>query len=187
MIKYPNRSKMMASIVNGKRGAEVGVQHGHFAHELLNLDAERLWLIDPWVHWPVNPSYSMDPANVNQQEQDGIYQYVMDRFSSYIWSGRVAVIRSPSLHAVNMFDEESLDFVYIDAMHDHKSVLDDLHAWAPRVKKGGYLCGHDYTESEKAKGMGFGVVSAVNEFCETTGRGVTYTTEEEWPSYAIRM
>jgi len=53
-------------------------------------------------------------------------------------------VKKPSIEAANDFPNESLDLVYIDAEHDYKSVLDDVKAWTPKIKKGGILSGHDW-------------------------------------------
>jgi hypothetical protein len=47
--------------------------------------------------------------------------------------------------------------VYIDASHDYESVKEDIIAWLPKVKKGGIICGDDYTPGWP------GVMRAVNE------------------------
>ena len=49
-----------------------------------------------------------------------------------------------SLDAAKKIDEP-LDFVYIDGLHDYKSVTDDIAAWYPLVRKGGVVGGHDFT------------------------------------------
>jgi hypothetical protein len=56
----------------------------------------------------------------------------------------VRPIRLPSVEAAVRFDDQSLDFVFIDAAHDYTSVAADIRAWFPKVKVGGYLGGHDY-------------------------------------------
>ena len=38
----------------------------------------------------------------------------------------------------------ALDFVYLDARKGYEKVKEDLLDWAPRVKPGGLLAGHDY-------------------------------------------
>ena len=43
-----------------------------------------------------------------------------------------------------LYDEESLDFVFIDAAHDMRNVLADVASWTPKIKKGGIMAGHDY-------------------------------------------
>jgi len=42
-----------------------------------------------------------------------------------------------------LFEDQSVDAVFIDAGHDEASVKVDWNAWAPKVKFGGLLCGHD--------------------------------------------
>jgi predicted O-methyltransferase YrrM len=39
------------------------------------------------------------------------------------------------------------DLVYIDANHAYDAVKQDLQLWLPRVRPGGFIAGHDYSES----------------------------------------
>lgn len=52
--------------------------------------------------------------------------------------------RLPSVLAAEVFDDNSLDFVFIDACHVVEEVDKDIVAWLPKVKSGGYIGGHDY-------------------------------------------
>jgi disulfide oxidoreductase YuzD len=45
---------------------------------------------------------------------------------------------------VKLFPDNYFDFVYIDANHTWQGITNDIHDWWPKVKLGGYLCGHDY-------------------------------------------
>jgi len=45
--------------------------------------------------------------------------------------------------AARSFNDESLDFVFIDAAHDYESVRADVRAWYPKVKTGGVIAGDD--------------------------------------------
>jgi hypothetical protein len=60
----------------------------------------------------------------------------------------------------------SLDFVYLDAgNHSFERTITDLRAWAPKVKPGGLLGGHDYCIPELNAHDTFpGVERAVSEF-----------------------
>lgn len=49
-----------------------------------------------------------------------------------------------SVDASKLFEDGSVDFVFIDAAHDYDNVRADLCAWLPKVKHGGVLAGHDY-------------------------------------------
>lgn len=53
-------------------------------------------------------------------------------------------IKKSSLDAVNDFEDESLDAVYIDGAHDYVNVKADILAWLPKIKPNGIICGHDY-------------------------------------------
>jgi cephalosporin hydroxylase len=53
-------------------------------------------------------------------------------------------VRMTSLAAAELYEDGSLDFVFIDASHDYENVKADIAAWAPKVRPGGYLAGHDF-------------------------------------------
>jgi predicted O-methyltransferase YrrM len=48
-----------------------------------------------------------------------------------------------SVEASKLFEDKTLDFVFIDGAHDYDSVFDDIHHWFPKVKVGGYISGDD--------------------------------------------
>lgn len=56
----------------------------------------------------------------------------------------INVVRSISWDAALHYNDESIDFVFIDAGHDYDSIKKDLISWLPKVKKGGVIAGHDY-------------------------------------------
>ena len=46
--------------------------------------------------------------------------------------------------ASHLFVDKSVDFVFIDAAHTYNEVHNDILAWLPKVKSGGFIGGHDY-------------------------------------------
>jgi predicted O-methyltransferase YrrM len=58
----------------------------------------------------------------------------------------VDVIKEPSIVAATYFALASVDRVFLDGSHDGASVTEDLVAWVPRLKAGGILAGHDYSD-----------------------------------------
>ena len=70
------------------------------------------------------------------------------------------------------FEDESLDYVYIDGDHRYRGITKDLKAWWPKVRKGGFFGGHDYVICRKCQ-----VLTAVDEFFASIGRGFNTTTE----------
>jgi tRNA(Arg) A34 adenosine deaminase TadA len=99
---------------------------------------------------------------------------------------------------VNLFAEESLDFIYIDANHKYEFVLQDLKLWFPKLRKGGIFAGHDFLKmnwnddnnSSKNRSIyngntyigEFGVNPAVEEFCNLLGYKNS-VTDEWWGSW----
>lgn len=56
----------------------------------------------------------------------------------------INVIRAESLRAVRMYDDGSLDAVFIDGDHSYSAVKSDILEWRKKVKSGGILAGDDY-------------------------------------------
>ena len=79
---------------------------------------------------------------------------------------RANIIRLRSTEAAEIVSDASRDFVFIDADHSYEGCAADIAAWAPKVKPGGWLCGHDYDVPQFPK---FGVKQAVDEFIEKNG------------------
>jgi predicted O-methyltransferase YrrM len=55
----------------------------------------------------------------------------------------VMPIRGPSVDAAVLFDDGSLDAVFVDGNHIYPNVLADIDAYLPKVRKNGYIFGHD--------------------------------------------
>jgi len=72
----------------------------------------------------------------------------------------IKVLSMSSIEASKQFDDNYLDFVFIDAGHEYEEVKSDIDAWYPKLKKSGIIAGHDYTDEFP------GVIKAVNEFCK---------------------
>jgi Methyltransferase domain len=58
----------------------------------------------------------------------------------------INTVKSPSVEAANLYSDNSLDFVFIDANHVFDAVYMDISAWYPKVKIGGFIGGHDFKD-----------------------------------------
>lgn len=58
----------------------------------------------------------------------------------------VRIIQKESALAAAEFEDNSVDFAFIDANHAKEHVKADALAWLPKIKVGGMLSGHDYGE-----------------------------------------
>jgi len=54
-------------------------------------------------------------------------------------------MKGTSMELCNTFEEEELDFVYIDGDHSYEAVVDDIMGWLPKLKPNRFIAGHDYT------------------------------------------
>ena len=68
------------------------------------------------------------------------------------------IVKTTSLIASQLFDKEYFDLIFLDAGHQYQSVVEDIKAWFPLIKKDGFLTGHDYGEKHYP-----GVEKAVNK------------------------
>ena len=139
-LDISTRESVFESLPAGLAGVEVGVLEGDFSASILTLAIpHHLWLVDCWE------GDSQDPAKKESQDigYAAMHQRVLDRFSN---EPRVHVVRSWSPPAAKLFAGESMDFVYIDA--NHTRCAGDICAWWPKVKRGGFLMGHDYRHKD---------------------------------------
>lgn len=135
-----------------KKGAEVGVANGYFSEELCKAIPElELCCIDPWH------KYKDNQRGGGQEQHDNNFQIAQERLTGY----NVKFIKSYSMDAVIEFEDESLDFVYIDGHHDFDYVMEDIINWTKKVRKGGIVAGHDYYHFNNS-----GVIEAVNAYTQ---------------------
>lgn len=133
----------------GKRiGAEVGVQKGFFANEILSkwTSCEKYILIDPWEHQP----HYKDFANKKQATQNAFLNHTQNLLQKFSDRGtELEYIRNYSTNAHNQIADNSLDWVYIDARHDFQAMTEDLNLFWPKLKVGGIYSGHDFCDADE--------------------------------------
>lgn len=150
-----------------RNGVEVGVRKGHFSKVILESAKKlNLTLVDPWMAYDNN-------SNNRAQKY---YESALNRLNQY--KDRVTFKRMFSREAADDFNDCSLDFVYIDAMHDFNNVMMDILMWAPNVRKGGIISGHDFWHHEN-----FGVIEAVSAYTKCNNINKWFITAEKIPSW----
>jgi hypothetical protein len=128
-------------IPDGGIFVEIGTWEGGFSDVLLGqTGCKKLYCVDPYKHFTAGEY----PDGMNQLTQtmfDTKYEKTRQRMEKY--GDRVEFIRKESCEAALLFDDHSVDYVYIDGNHDYKYVLADIRAWYPKIRPGGWLCGDD--------------------------------------------
>ncbi len=153
-----------------KKGVEVGVYRGKFSKALCtNNPTLELFGVDSWS---VYGNYSEYEA----QDLQEAYKAALAETKEY----NVKFIKESSMDAVKQFDDESLDFVFIDANHDFEHVVADISTWSKKVRKGGLVCGHDYVKSSK---FNFGVIDAVDGWCKAYNIKPLFLWKDQCPSW----
>ena len=143
-----------------KTGAEVGVHRAQWSAKILRrVPGLKLFLIDLWEAYPGYKDF----------EKTTIVQSYKDAQDNT--KGRDVIFMKEWSHiAADQFEDESLDFVYLDANHAYEFVVRDLAKWAPKVRKGGIVCGHDYDDyTGRKRQYDMNVINAVNGWCDSYG------------------
>lgn len=127
----------------------VMVEIGSFAgvsSELFALHCKELHCVDLWdPYWEITDKQRIEFAEFSFDRMIKNYENVYK-------------VKKSSFEASKDFEVGSLDLVYIDAAHDYDSVKQDILTWLPKIKKGGFIAGHDYRYDPN-----IGVYEAVND------------------------
>jgi len=146
---YPNLYKSIPEKFGyGAKFVEVGCWKGRsvscLAVETINANkGQKIYAVDTWngsaEHFEPeflasNPELSTDP--------NWLYNLYLKNIEPV--KECVTSIRDCSLNASLLFEDNSLDFVFIDAAHDYDNVISDIKAWFPKMKTDSIIAGHDY-------------------------------------------
>jgi hypothetical protein len=136
-------------------GVEVGTERGLYANTLLEANLN-LYLdcVDPYR------PYHGYREHTSVDKLEAFYMEAYVTLSKY---PHVSFVRDFSEYAHYRYDDEVLDFVFIDANHSLLHVIQDLHYWVPKVKQGGIIAGHDWI-SRKDPAMNMHVMEAVTAY-----------------------
>ncbi len=165
LLEYANDKYPNGNVV------EIGVASGCFTKQILSTykSLSKLSIIDSWRF---QEEGYIDPCNLSQETQDERYRQIQEDLKD---EPRVEIIRAWSNEAVSRFEDNSIQFLYLDANHSYNASKADLGLWFPKIAVGGMFAGHDYCNGD---GVGHGVKKAVDEFAAFNGLTVGSTTNE---------
>lgn len=162
----PLYKRMVEEAKDGATFVEVGVWKGKSAAfmgvEIINSGKDIvLYAID---NFQGGPELQNDPSVAGQT----LFQECMENLSSV--ADVVRVLPMSSIDAVDIVEDGTVDFIYIDGSHEYDSVKADILAWLPKVKIGGVMAGDDYSTQYH-----LGVKRAVDEiFPAAVKQGVVW-------------
>lgn len=143
-------------------GAELGVYRGGLSRLLLKHRSDlTLYLVDSWEG--NGGSYQGKSGDLkidmNQDNMDACLRQTLK--VTQFANNRRNVIKLRTYDAVDQIIDKSLDFCFIDADHSYEGCKSDIENYLPKIKLGGWLCGHDYDHPDFPD---FGVKKAVDKF-----------------------
>lgn len=161
-IEIPNTNRQslahLFQELGFNEGIEVGVEEGIYSEMLLNENPKlTLGSVDAWA------PYSDYRDHVDQNKLNAIMQTCIDRLKPY--GKRSYVIKGFSVDIAKEIPDNSLDFVYLDANHEYKYVVEDIYAWEPKVRIGGIIAGHDYIRRKGGEYL-MHVIPAIHGYCD---------------------
>lgn len=157
--------------VGYKYGAEIGVFRGDYSQVLCEkIPGLKLLCVDPWSAY----------MGKSPRRMEKIYRTTRDRLKKY----NVEILRMTSVNAAGVVPNSSLDFVYIDGMHEFDYIMADIILWEPKVRYGGVVAGHDYTSPYR----GWGVKQATHAYVKGHGIPNWYVLVDtnEWSWFWVK-
>lgn len=132
-----------------KNMVEIGCYQGE-STQIWCENFNHVYAIDPWILGKGYDSKDVASIMMSNNVEFG-FDKRLKQFSNF------TKVKDFSYNVSNQFKDKSLDFVYIDGEHTYEGVKRDIELYLSKIKKGGYIGGHDY----KPKWQG--VMDAVNE------------------------
>jgi hypothetical protein len=146
IIMRDERSKIVLKALckdlspSGKIMVEIGCYSGE-ATEIFASFFKTVYAVDPWLVGMHLMDGATNPTADFLMEDDveKMFDITVSKHPNII------KIKDYDYNALKLFDDNSLDFVYIDAIHIEKEVVRQIYSWYPKIKETGSIGGHDFT------------------------------------------
>ena len=180
-LKYP-----------GEPGVEIGTHRGEFASWLLERWSPKpLFCIDPYLTDYDEHDDAICTRTAEQRQEDmSEARRVLHQHKQIDGHDMVGFMCMTSRKAIKHFQDGSLAFVYVDGSHRLEEVCFDVCEWWKKVKPGGILAGHDFTNSSRR--IAVNVQSAVRQLADQEAVEVFVVPEtcvnppEPWSFYLVK-
>ena len=149
---------MVDTAPNGSNFVEVGSWFGKSTNYLATKIREskkniNFTCVDTWKG---TDDEELHQNIVNTFNGDIFYEFIDNTVLSNNY-GTFNIIKDTSHNAANQFQNNSINFIMLDAGHSYESLMEDIKFWYNKVTPGGIISGDDY-------GVFGGVTQAADEF-----------------------
>ena len=168
--------RIFQSASNGSHFVEIGCWLGKsscYMAEKIKEDGKliRFDCIDIWNTGETGKAYE-DMLNMNDGNVLGLF---VNNLKSAGVINYMNLIQLSTFEAVNIYKDDSLDFIFIDNNHEAGHVYRELNLWHNKVKSGGIIAGHDYYAHQD-----WNVAKAVNTFVAERDLKLEVMTNSFW-------
>jgi predicted O-methyltransferase YrrM len=133
---YQNAVKKYNNAVFVEVGTWLGRSAAFLAVEVINAKKNiQIHCVDTWEGGP-------EHQDMDVVKKGELYEQFLKNIEPV--KEYIKPIRMDSAKAAELYEDNSVDFVFIDAGHEYESVKKDMEVWYPKVKNGGIFAGHDY-------------------------------------------
>lgn len=162
--------------------AEVGCFVGTLSRYLLMSRPDiKLFMIDSWAPKEAQPQpyVATGDRHANQTADECRYYRLQAKRRVHRFGDRVRVMCMDSVAASWLTEDQSLDLVFLDADHSELGVAADIEAWAPKIRPGGYIGGHDFANDQPMTNFA-GVERAVRSWAKEHSRDLELDDDFTW-------
>ena len=162
-----------------EQGLELGVWVGTTTLFLMRNTNMRMTCVDAWEVQDDNPEYDWQynkkPVFQNGKlirleefkDEGQVWNHRANekkfRQEAEQWGDRIKIIKGRSMNVINQIADESMDFIFHDSDHSYPFVKNEIQAYLPKLKPGGYSIGDDYNWTpvkrsvREAFGLNYGI------------------------------
>lgn len=155
----------MVKNISSPRVLEIGCDVGDTS-EFLLCSNENLILygVDPYADY-------IDWNGRDLINRNDVYINYIKRMNAF--GDRLQFNRKYSDEAVNDYDNEFFDVIFIDGLHTYEQLIKDCNNYYSKLKNGGIFAGHDFTVID-------GVNKAAKEFAQQVNKQILTTECDVW-------
>lgn len=180
--EYETQMEMYLSLPKGGVGAEIGVCKGFNATLLWHiLKPSKLYLCDIWEERSPD-AYLIETPELWYDDHSAL---VGKLFAEEIQDSKVELHKEYGGNFLYGLENDSLDWVYLDSLHDYKTLEIEIENSLHKVKKGGIIMGHDYMSHPQV--WRTGVIRAVNDFIQAGKIKMIGITIQKYPSWMCEV
>jgi len=145
-------SEMVSKFPDGSKFVELGVYFGkslcYLCEEVKRQNKSiKVYGIDHWenMYLPFVKNHRKVPDYIIEKVKlwGDVYRMACENLKEH--SDIVELRVEDSSYAAKQFGRGEIDFVFVDAGHTYTAVKHDINAWLPKIKPGGVLAGHDFS------------------------------------------